>query len=70
MLAGARYPAGARILLVFGTHSTHIFMEKRAFLETPQNRPELTFTPKYGSWLNLIESHFGKFAAGDPGRLP
>jgi transposase len=26
------------------------------------NRFEFTFTPKHGSWLNLIESFFGKMA--------
>jgi len=26
------------------------------------NRFEFTFTPKHGSWLNIIESFFSKFA--------
>jgi hypothetical protein len=34
-----------------------------SWLETrPVGRFELTFTPKHGSWLNLIEGFFSKFA--------
>ena len=28
----------------------------------PAGRFEFTFTPKHGSWLNLIEGFFSKFA--------
>lgn len=59
-LADAHYPAGARIRLVLDNHSAHISKETRAFLGTLPNRFEFTFTPKHGSWLNLIESFFGK----------
>ena len=59
-LADAHYPAGARIRVVLGNHSAHISRETRAFLGTLPNRFEFTFTPKHGSWLNLIESFFGK----------
>jgi len=61
-LADARYPAGARIRIVLDNHSAHISKETRAFLATLPNRFEFTFTPKHGSWLNLIESFFGKMA--------
>jgi len=61
-LADAHYPAGARIRLVLDNHSAHISKETRAFLTTVPNRFEFTFTPKHGSWLNLIESFFGKMA--------
>jgi len=61
-LADAHYPAGARIRLVLDNHSAHISKETRAFLGTLPNRFEFTFTPKHGSWLNLIESFFGKMA--------
>jgi transposase len=61
-LADAHYPAGARIQLVLDNHSAHISKETRAFLATLPNRFEFTFTPKHGSWLNLIESFFGKMA--------
>jgi len=61
-LANAHYPAGARIRVVLDNHSAHISKETRAFLGTLPNRFELTFTPTHGSWLNLIESFFGKMA--------
>ena len=61
-LADAHYPAGARIRIVLDNHSAHISKETRAFLGTVPNRFEFTFTPKHGSWLNLIESFFGKMA--------
>jgi transposase len=61
-LADAHYPAGARIRLVLDNHSAHRSKETRAFLGTRPNRFEFTFTPKHGSWLNLIESFFGKMA--------
>lgn len=61
-LANAHYPAGARIRLVLDNHSAHISKETRAFLGTLPNRFEFTFTPTHGSWLNLIESFFGKMA--------
>ncbi|MDR3702264.1 MAG: IS630 family transposase [Candidatus Sulfopaludibacter sp.] len=61
-LADGHYPAGARIRLVLDNHSAHISKETRAFLGTRPNRFEFTFTPKHGSWLNLVESFFGKMA--------
>ncbi len=61
-LADAHYPAGARIRIVLDNHSAHISRQTRTFLATLPNRFEFTFTPKHGSWLNLIESFFGKMA--------
>lgn len=61
-LADARYPAGARIRIVLDNHSAHISKETRAFLAARPNRFEFIFTPTHGSWLNLIESFFGKMA--------
>jgi len=59
-LVDAHYPAGARIRIVLDNHSAHISKQTRAFLATQPNRFEFTFTPKHGSWLNLIELFFGK----------
>jgi transposase len=61
-LADAHYPAEARIRMVLDNHSAHISRETRAFLATVPNRFEFIFTPAHGSWLNLIESFFGKMA--------
>ena len=56
------YPAHTAIKPILDNHSAHISKETRAFLATLPNRFEFTFTPKHGSWLNLIESFFGKMA--------
>ena len=61
-LADTHYPAGARIRMVLDNHSAHISRETRAFLATVPNRFEFIFTPTHGSWLNLVESFFGKMA--------
>jgi len=61
-LLDARYPTEARIRLVLDNHSAHISRETRTFLSTLPNRFEFIFTPTHGSWLNLIESFFGKMA--------
>lgn len=61
-LADAQYPGEARIRMVLDNHSSHISRETRAFLSTVPNRFEFIFTPTHGSWLNLIESFFGKMA--------
>jgi len=61
-LTDAHYPAGARIRIVLDNHSAHISKETRTFLATRPNRFEFIFTPTHGSWLNLIESFFGKLA--------
>jgi len=61
-LANQHYPPGARVRLVLDNHSAHISKETRAYLATVPNRFEFIFTPKHGSWLNLVESFFGKMA--------
>jgi transposase len=62
-LLDAAYPAGTAIKLILDNHSAHISKETRAWLDTrPAGRFEFTFTPKHGSWLNLIEGFFSKFA--------
>ena len=62
-LIDAAYPAGTAIKLILDNHSAHISKETRAWLDRrPAGRFEFTFTPKHGSWLNLIEGFFSKFA--------
>ena len=62
-LLDAAYPAGTTIKLILDNHSAHISKETRAWLDKrPAGRFEFTFTPKHGSWLNLIEGFFSKFA--------
>jgi transposase len=62
-LLDAAYPRSTTIKLILDNHSAHISRETRAWLATrPAGRFEFTFTPKHGSWLNLIEGFFSKFA--------
>ncbi|MEK7994188.1 MAG: IS630 family transposase [Planctomycetota bacterium] len=56
------YPTEVKIRVVLDNHSAHISKETRTYLATVPNRFEFVFTPKHGSWLNLIESFFAKMA--------
>ena len=57
----AAYPASTAIKLILDNHSAHISKETKAWLvEQPPGRFEFTFTPKHGSWLNLVEGFFAK----------
>ncbi len=55
-----KYPQGDKIRLVLDNHSIHTSKETKKYLATKPGRFEFVFTPKHGSWLNLIESFFGK----------
>jgi transposase len=62
-LLDAAYPPDAAIKVILDNHSAHISQETKAWLaEQPAGRFEFTFTPKHGSWLNLIEGFFSKLA--------
>ena len=62
-LLDAAYPAHTAIKLILDNHSAHISKETRTWLaEQPAGRFEFTFTPKHGSWLNLVEGFFSKLA--------
>lgn len=55
------YPEGDIIRIVCDNHSAHKSKETRNYLSTlPENRFVFVFTPKHGSWLNLVESFFSK----------
>jgi transposase len=57
------YPAHTAIKLILDNHSAHISKETKAWLaDQPAGRFEFTFTPKHGSWLNLVEGFFSKLA--------
>lgn len=58
----AHYPPGGVIRLVLDNHSAHISKETMAWLATNPNRFVYVHTPKHGSWLNLVETLFGKMA--------
>jgi transposase len=56
------YPPDAVIRLILDNHSAHISKETRAYLATRPNRFCYVHTPTHGSWLNLVETLFGKMA--------
>ena len=58
----AYYPAESKIRLIMDNHSAHISKETHAFLATRPNRFQYVLTPKHGSWLNIVETLFGKMA--------
>jgi transposase len=62
-LLDAAYPASTAIKLILDNHSAHISRETKTWLAAqPPRRFQFTFTPKHGSWLNLVEGFFSKFA--------
>jgi transposase len=59
----AAYPVDTAIKLILDNHSAHTSKETRAWLATkPEGRFTLAYTPKHGSWLNLVEGFFSKIA--------
>src|SRR5208283_3750435 len=59
----AAYPTHTAIKLILHNHSAHISKETKAWLANqPVGRFEFVFTPKHGSWLNLVEGFFSKLA--------
>jgi transposase len=56
------YDKDKRIRVILDNHSAHTSKETREFLGTKPNRFEFVHTPKHGSWLNIIETVFGKMA--------
>jgi transposase len=59
----AAYPTDTAIKLILDNHSAHISKETTAWLATqPKGRFTFVFTPKHGSWLNLVEGFFSKLA--------
>ena len=59
----AVYPTHTAIKLILDNHSAHISKETRAWVDAqPEGRFSFVFTPKHGSWLNLVEGFFSKMA--------
>ena len=56
-----KYPSQDTIRIILDNHSTHTSKETRRFLDTmPKGCFKFVFTPKHGSWLNVIKSFFSK----------
>jgi hypothetical protein len=56
----AHYPAVCTIRLILDNHSSHLSKETRAYLATRPNRFKYVLTPTHGTWLNIVETLFGK----------
>lgn len=62
-LLNATYSTDTAIKLILDNHSAHVSKETNAWLAAqPEGRFTLVFTPKHGSWLNLVEGFFSKMA--------
>lgn len=55
-----KYPKEDKIRLVLDNLKVHSSVETRKYLATVPGRFEFVFTPKHGSWLNLVEGFFSK----------
>ena len=56
------YPGGKKIRLILDNLRVHTSTKTREYLLTVPNRFEFVFTPKHGSWLNIVEMLFSKLA--------
>jgi transposase len=57
-----QYPADWKIRIILDNHSAHVSKETTTWLLSRPGRFEFVFTPKHGSWLNMIEMFFSKIA--------
>lgn len=55
-----KYPKGDKIRIVLDNLRVHTSEETRTYLATVPGRFEFVFTPKHGSWLNMVEGFFSK----------
>lgn len=58
----ARYPPECTIRIILDNHSAHLSKETHGFLSRHPNRFQYVLTPKHGSWLNIVETLFGKMS--------
>ena len=55
-----KYPKGNKIRIVLDNLKVHTSEATRKYLATVPGRFEFVFTPKHGSWLNMVEGFFSK----------
>jgi transposase len=59
----AAYPSDTAIKVILDNHSAHVSKETNKWLAAQTDgRFTFVFTPKHGSWLNLVEGFFSKMA--------
>ncbi len=59
-MADTYYPLDWKIRIILDNHSSHISKETMSWLKAKPNRFEFIYTPKHGSWLNIVEVFFSK----------
>lgn len=59
-LLDSHYDPSWKIRVILDNHSAHVSKETMNWLKQHPNRFEFVFTPKHGSWLNMIEIFFSK----------
>jgi len=57
-----KYSEDLKIRIILDNHRIHTSKETMSYLATKPGRFVFVFTPKHGSWLNLIEGFFSKMA--------
>jgi transposase len=55
-----KYPISDTIQIILDNHSVYTSKKVKQYLNTMPGRFVFIFTPKHGSWLDMIESFFGK----------
>ena len=55
-----KYPKGDKLRIVLDNLKVHTSEATRKYLATVPGRFEFVFTPKHGSWLNVVEGFFSK----------
>lgn len=55
-----KYPKGDKLRIVLDNLKVHTSEATRKYLATVPGRFEVVFTPKHGSWLNMVEGFFSK----------
>lgn len=55
-----KYPKGDKLRIVLDNLKVHTSEATRKYLATVPGRFEFVFTPKHGSWLNMVEGFFCK----------
>ena len=55
-----KYPKGDKIRIVLDNLKVHTSEQTRKYLASVPGRFEFVFTPKHGSWLNMVEGFFSK----------
>lgn len=55
-----KYPKGDKVRIALDNLKVHTSEATRKYLATVPGRFEFVFTPKHGSWLNMVEGFFSK----------